>query len=456
MVRRTKRRNRAQNAPASNTRVVRVAPRRKRTRKGVGRIAALHPYLDCVFGPVDMPSGGHGVPDGSNFKTIIVDHRYAVLAGPDANGEISFCLHPSPLGSIGVGKGVFSNVTMSQFTSAGDIEGLFSGSLDVSPVAYSTVNTGVYPILPHNEFIRSSGTVVGPGVNTTGLQAQTWRCIANTGRLMYTGDDFHNSGVGVSCRLPFTAGPDRTYAGMAPGRAPTLATVGVMARPPPLDFSSMVVLPGARIFPAREGADLINTPNHFEWQEWKQDWCPVNIDPTNANRAQFVFMGLGWRNNDPSPPQPYGMSSPGLGNADTTFVGLTGLQTGQTVMIEARTCIEYTVAFNSDMARMAKYGADSQPKVLEELHKLSRTIPSSKPPATEGWVHHALSWYGNTMKNIIGKSWDIGGNLLGRLVGGTGLASSNQQPMYVMPSTYRGGYVPSIQSGMSRLSIMPS
>lgn len=422
----------------------------------MARSVGLHPYLDCVFGPVDMPAGGHGVPDGSNFKTIIVDHRYAVLAGPDANGEISFCLHPSPLGSIGVGKGVFSNVTMSQFTSAGAIEGLFSGALDVSPVAYDTVNTGVYPILPHNEFIRSSGTVVGPGVNTTGLQAQTWRCIANTGRLMYTGDDFHNSGVGVSCRLPFTAGPDRTYAGMAPGRAPTLATIGVVARPPPLDFSSMVVLPGARIFPAREGADLINTPNHFEWQEWKQDWCPVNIDPTNPNRAQFIFMGLGWRNNDPSPPQPYGMSSPGLGNADTTFVGLTGLQAGQTVMIEARTCIEYTVAFNSDMARMAKYGADSQPKVLEELHKLSRTIPSSKPPATEGWLHHALSWYGNTMKDIIGKSWEIGGNLLGRLVGGTGLA--NQQPQYIMaaPTSYRGGYVPSLQSGMSRLSIMPA
>lgn len=422
MVRRSRRRRAArrqvngqkQVVPATSTNRASTRRRRARRRRGAKSSGMLHPFISCVYGPVDMPSMGHGVPDGANYKTIVLDHRQTIVCQPDGNGNISFALHPSAYGSIGLGYGIFQNVSVNSWNNAGVSEGWLQQSVQLTSFSSNNL-TGAYPLIPHTEWLAKSGVPIsGQGVNSGAMEVERWRVVSSTARCIYTGDTFHDSGIGVSCRLPFTTDTDRLNPNQNAGYPNWLPTVGVVAQYAPADFVSMANTAGARLFAARDGCDIINVPASFDFQMWKQDWAAATVTTVNTGATPsvgYLFPSLNWYDNGTTTVLTAG-PAPGLGNADTTFVQFSGIQTGQTIVVEARTCIEYTLGFTSPMMRMAEYAAEPEPEVVRAVHQLGRTLPSSKPPAREGWLGQALAWYGSTMKSIIGKAWEFGGEML--------------------------------------------
>jgi hypothetical protein len=247
----------------------------------------------------------------------------------------------------------------------------------------------------------------------------------------------------ISNKLNSTGDPEPTQrATPYPGMQMIVAGCDLQ-RGPPTTFSDISALAGCRVFPARESVQLINPPSSFEYQDIRKLWCPFfwkdgedgriqRLPPTTAMWLADPIYCFGGMANEMKqevgyppildPTMTRVLPIPGLGHAPVTYYSASGLSPDSTITVTVRTCVEYTLQFSSSAARFAVTPPPARPAVLRTVQDVGKKLPSSQPvtPVTEGtgWLSSAISWYGNTMKNIVGASWDIGGQVARNLIPG--------------------------------------
>lgn len=388
-----------------------------------------------------MPSHGMGVPDGSNRKVVVIDHRQTILAKPNANGVIQFALVPSPFGAVGMSIGDFEVVANGQTAAGANSATTPQSAIYRASVLTPAQNVPVfgYALAPFAETLRPAGTALN-NLAGGGITPQSFRVITQTARVMYTGPTVDDQGVACTERLTPAIARDLPVTGEN-GGAPTanhnaINSLGEMNAAMPESFTALSQQAGAAIFPFRQSRDLINVPSKFEWTDIKKGWIPATIQAgfagVNGERKEW-FPGVLWdytfAGGPVVPANIMVTSNWGLGHSDITFYSARNLASDQGLVIEVRTCIEYALGYDSPMIRMAALSPPARPDVVEHVRELSRALPSSGPAtaqtAEHGWLYNAASWYMRTMKHNIGLTWGLGSKAL-RAIGQPRVADMTQ------------------------------
>jgi hypothetical protein len=397
-----------------------------------------------------MSGNGRGVPDGSNLNTIVVDHRQTIVLEPSSAGNITFAIVPSQYGAIGVAEGKFAATVNT--TAGATVTSTFgtpqTTTFSMTPASPTpSLQAGNYWIVPFNENLATLGTqVIFPPVG--GLQSTKSRVVTCTARIMYTGPTLSDSGVAATCKMPCWSEVVDTLSDSEVSSFGFLTHGMPLPADPPTSFTTIAGMAGARIFPARESADVLMVPTNYEFAAIRPGMVPYTQEAFSGSPGIPTYLtwfaGLGVVTSSTTAiPLPV----PSLGHSDVTFYSASGLNVAgasgtASITVEVRTCVEYTIDFNSPMQRFAKMASPKDQAALDRIQAVARCLPSSKittaTSATSGWLPDALSWYGRTMGKIAGTAWQVGGKVL-EMMGG--------------PAAIGGLGMDIVGSGMARYSL---
>lgn len=378
-----------------------------------------------------------GAPDGSTEPSVVVEHRQCLTIMPSAGGNITLAIVPSPYGGIAVDEGVFTPTVNSVDTtgaapfSYGPIRTV-SANLVSLPYGSATVVNTHYSLIPFTESLSTPGTPI-EDATLSGLRATQFRVLTTMAKISYTGNYFNNGGVAATGRVSFNLDND----------GPALATYGAtpdtqfqqvgsqIGNSLPPNMNAVCGLPDARSFPITQSVGITIPFQNLDYQRTRQAWSPFVSFNRPATTKDIIFGGLldvtattasGQFGFDPIP---------GIGYGAVVFYAATGMDTAlpQSITIEVRTCVEYTLEFSSPMARFAMLPGPERPLSISRVKAMARDLPSSYPstPGTEmhGWLYNAAAWYGNTMRSIVGNVWGLAGRaaslalpgIMGRMAG---------------------------------------
>lgn len=430
---------------------------------------ALHPFEHCVYGPVHSPGDGTGVPDGSNMPSIVLEFRYTLTIKPDSTGTVAFAHIPSPLGSLALNRGICT-ITINRVDSSGNYSGVSDSVFNSgTPTTYALDTAGTvfipvsatYGIVPFREWL-----VPGGGVPTfqqysgNAFQPTNFRVVASVGSYSFTGASLHNAGVSAVARSNIRK-EDKTVntVTVVPpiwGAAMDSSPVGHVNDQGPIGQSAVTNLAGVVVNPVTDGADLINVPHDFSYQTLRLSYPVDSANPVVNSAGLWPNPVFGQIVNPATAATRFGLGlTPEFGHADSTFVNITGMEPEASVTYTSRTCVEFTLQASAVVSRLAKLGPPAAPGAVNRVKALARQLPAAKPPSGSGggsWLSHALSWYANTEKAAVSKTWQFGSDLVRTFIG---RGNQVQHQQYIMPSPYAAGsYNPAITGGMQRLAIM--
>lgn len=426
-----------------------------------------------------MAGSAVGVPDGSSFKTITVEHRSILTIKPTATGDISMAIVSNPIGSIGLGSGI-ANFTSWQINADGthSATSVYYPSVIVGGATSGVFGTQgfsdfapAYAIVPHSEWILDGNnyppsTTGGLGsylgaesildgpINQNGFRISKWRTVTTTARVRYVGNSLNNQGVMAIARSPVSIGSrfDLKLAGVTGSGQSTMllrdAVLGQSSGGIPESFDRTAALPGAKIVPVKLGADVISPPTDFDWHSWEDGFFvgyntaepetrslaapTTNLSLYDMNMAAclrsknqgmpadeggpdapangngIAFATAAWENTayagTTDTIQCSSAPLPGWSNNDVTFIYMQGMDAGQSVIVEARTCCEYVLAFNSPCARFAKDSPKPRPGAVKRVMDIARRLPVAKPPSDDySWIEASFNAVKDVAAGPIGK-----------------------------------------------------
>jgi len=260
--------------------------------------------------------------------------------------------------------------------------------------------------------------------------------LSSQAKVTYIGNDFYNEGVATTARLAFDLDanlPSVPASGLS-ADAYFLQYGTPLPQILPDSFSEIAALPGARVFPITQAINMINPPHRFDYQPIKEAWSPFYGGPHGdygmgtSGGKDVVFAGVMYNQLTSSPTYETVATDGifGVGYAPVTFFAATGLalmaNNPLSILVEARCCVEYTLAYTSPSARFASLPPPERPLAIRSVHDFGRLLPSSVPttPAMEsaGWLSRAWNWYYPKEKAGITAAWRVGGNIIDRITGG--------------------------------------
>lgn len=414
--------------------------RRIRAQRGMGG-RSVDPFLHCIYGPVNYVGEGSRAPDGNTEPSVVIEHRavYTVTASDD--GNITMALVPSPYGCVAVDEGTVVATINTASVASGTAPFPYTAPASTSiPFTTQSWNpsSGIahhYQLLPYLESIRQAGQVIGDS-NQYGLMQSKFRVLSTQAKISYIGNDFNNQGVAATARLAFDL--DSNFPMQPPTGLTDDAYFCSYGAPVPQilpdSMSSVASLPGARVFPVSQSIHMINAPQRFDYQPVKEGWIPFLGGPHGdyslgtTGGVDRVFGGI--MNNElttgPVTSELVGSDGiGGIGHAPITLYAATGLAlvaaNPLSILVEARCCIEYTLAYNSPAARFASLPPPERPLAIKAAHNFGRLLPSSVPstPSMEehGWFSRFMEWYWPKEKAAATASMRLGAGLAGRLAG---------------------------------------
>lgn len=407
-----------------------LPPRKRRSRNArAGGSRAVDPFVHCVLGPVNQAGMGDGVPDGSTEPSVVVEHRQALTITASSGGNVNVAIVGSVYGAIGLDEGTAKFMVNSTNTT-GDPPFVYGTPASVTATLTSEAwGTGIdnqhYSLVPFNESIGLTGSLTDQ--NASGLQATKFRVLTTQAKISYTGTSLANSGVSATAKLPLKAEMNMAAQCSDDGTAfqQTLQYGSPLPQPLPVGFSAVAALPGSRVFPVTENVTIMLPAECYDYQDLKNSWTPYfsNVaDPLTSKDLVFAGIMQVTEGGGPSVDVVAGDGCSGIGYAPVAFYSATGMAASQSVTIEVRSCIEYTLAFSSPSARFARVPPMERPLAIRQAKELARSMPSSFPTTAQseesGWLG-ALSSIGRfAVKNAIslGSSFLPGGAAVSRLV----------------------------------------
>jgi len=408
-----------------------------------------------------MVGGGVGVPDGTSFKTINIEHRSLVTIKPDFDGNIAFAILSNPHGGVAWRTGAVTLTVPGvgqRSQAAGTVATRAEYPTDVKyPLAtYSISSSGPastayrpdYAVVPFNEWkldnaglpvngASNAGNILEGISNQQGLRIAKWRTITTVARISYIGNSLHNSGVMAVARSPGGVGSrfdiKVLIADDASLTTGTLEDV-VLAQAAaaiPTSFDSVAAMPGAKVIPVRCGADVICPPSDFQWHQWEDAFFlghntvvpklpdtdleggDGGISFTDADQSSNLTglafaSALLWNYTGATTGgsvSVVGGPLPGWSNNDVSFVQMQGMEADQGVMVEVRTCCEYVLAFNSPAARFARDSPRPRPAATKAVLDIARKIPATKPTDDRiSWISSAINTGRDVLAGPVGQA----------------------------------------------------
>jgi hypothetical protein len=401
---------------------------------------AVDPFLHCIYGPVNYVGEGSRAPDGNNEPSVVIEHRSVFAVTASSNGNITFALVPSPYGCIGLDEGTVTATINTSTVATGSSPYPYTApaATEIPAITQSwQPSSGIhhhYALLPYSESIQQAGNIISSATQY-GLQPSKFRVLSTQAKVSYIGNDFYNEGVAATARLALEM--DQNVPAVAPSDLTNDAYFVTYGSPLPQilpdSFSEIATLPGARVFPITQTVHMINAPQRFDYQPIKDAWAPflglAHGDYTlGTSGGKDVVFGGFMNNVLTSTPTSEIVASDGVsgvGYAPITFFAATGLalqaNNPLSVMIEARCCVEYTLAYTSPSARFASLPPIERPLAIQAAHNFGRLLPSSVPstPAQEehGWFSRFVDWYWPREKAAVSASWRVGAALANRFSG---------------------------------------
>jgi len=363
--------------------------RRRQQAKRASARCAISPFLECYLSRVGARPMGMGIPDKNGSNTIVVDHRYAVSIQPNAAGQVYFAIVPSCMGGVAIQRGVFTATTWSKPSNTFKSH---TFSTDVADWSSEDPN-GLYHLLPFTEYQNGDPTTSsssGGSQNSAAYYTESWRVISSKAKILYTGDDFHNSGSVTVARQNIKA-TDTTFTQAAAGQAYTTGWYQISEDGPQI-LSDFLNIADSVTMPIRDGAGVNNTVESWDFIPYREGFVPTSVTPqemaanfaTNPSiAASFSQLGYDVTNTKIST---YPM--PGFANMSTTFVAIEGLQSGQSIFVDCANCVEYQLNAKSSMAKMAKPSPPEDAAALKQVADASRRMPTAITAAQEkeGWL----------------------------------------------------------------------
>jgi len=398
----------------------------KRRAKPVSTIRRTpDPFVRCVLGPVNLPSTGMGAPTGGTEPTVVIDHRSMTVIKP-VNGAVCFAIIPGVSGCIALGAG---QVTLSFPTMSYNIEA--KSWLVTAPTSTTLTQTFTSPdgnnpltsnylVLPYKETLGMMGDY--DVLSQTGLQFTKYRVLTSTANATFTGSTLYDAGTAATARVAYSIDevtniPSGPWNGTA-GPLSQLLHASMLVQPVPKSQNDIVALPGSRTFSVREAVQMTNVPSRFDFQPVKQHWAPALLSaPIDTHDNAPWLLDVVFPNAvDVTNVGVIGAMSQGLGYGPVTFYYADGLSPDASITVDARCCIEYTLSFASPAARFATTPMPERPMALRTVRDIAARLPSSAPLTQSqnsgGWLGNALSWYGNTMRNIVGAVYSTAGKVI--------------------------------------------
>jgi hypothetical protein len=192
-------------------------------------------------------------------------------------------------------------------------------------------------------------------------------------------------------------------------------------------------MPGAKIVPVTCGAKFIAPPTDFDWHEWEdgfflgkntvepvtepsaalstnQSLATLNMAGSlrvdDSDQLALAFAAAAWEKIAYAGTTPTTAISsaplPGWSNNDVTFIQVQGMDINQPVIVETRTCCEYTLAFNSPCARFAKDSPKSRPAAMKQVMDIARRIPAALPD-DHSWLDYAFGFVKDVAAGPVGQ-----------------------------------------------------
>lgn len=369
----------------------RTTKRRGKPRRAGNRMRSLvkpHPYATCRLTPFQSKGNALGIPDATNTRRLVVDHRLFTTLTFGSSGTLDLALVPA----------LPSPVWVYPADSTMRINGQIHGE---------NINVGVMIPLVLSEWDSILLSYFDGAGNYNDVAAlygsNKFRIVTYGWSLSYLGTSLTDSGMIKVTSAGLTLGdaiPNvhtfEVYSSKSGTntnfQANQVLTRPMNAYPFSLDYFNAANTYDTVMTPLRKGASgvLRHSGADYEYQTLSSNMTYVSAPQNNnlsavqnytptPNRCGNAGVTQGWDN-----------------GWDTTVLSISGGTTGQSVMLDLIVCVEYAPTPNSTSYTLAKMGPPTDPKLMESVEKQARDMPLAKVGAA---VSEAIT-IGKTVASI--------------------------------------------------------
>jgi hypothetical protein len=345
-------------------------------------------FVKCALGGMAASHLVTGIPDKFSGKTVTFRFRQAVTLTAGSSGNLYVYCVPSPLGGLAIGTentsggasfetGVY-NYTSTTYAVRNFNTGTGTSSSSINYL-YSDLGSTI-SLLPYLEWQVSSlapynASILSSQFGGGGIAPISWRPLSCAMKVSYIGTTNSDSGYIATTRFPIELTEVSKFiaAGTQVG-ADQLVQIksGITSAD---GISTIATADGGMVVPLRDGVYVQNVHDDeaHPFRPILYNSVPV-YDATSLTYewAQLaVVSGSSLANWSPVP---------GYGGMTGTAIGIGGMVSGQSVLVEQESCIEFTLApARSFMAKLSHSSPTHDERALDIVANVEKCLPSAVP-----------------------------------------------------------------------------
>lgn len=361
--------NKQQNDAIKSFKTQQTVKRRPRQRKrGVSRLER-EGYFKCRLMPFKSVAGSTGIPDGTNTRRLVVDHRITHTLTFGSSGVLNLLMMPALpscawLYHLDTDTKV-DGVALSSSENSGRCYAMSIPEWSGITVSYRAT-AGDYDLAP-SLYLADKFRIVTMGWNVT-----------------YIGTTLNDSGyikastmnISFGTRVPNTA----TFnVGTWDGATHTgYGTDQVFVRTCNTAVSQALFTGGNAtttiVSPLRKGMNgvLRHTGGDYEYQELSSfATFPSKVEDSNES----LLLNAGFK---PTRIKNIGLLQGYDEGWDATALYISGGTTGQSILLDIIYCVEYSPSPTSGVYTLASTGSDPKPRLMETVARVAKSEPIAK------------------------------------------------------------------------------
>lgn len=301
-------------------------------------------YLRCIMAGTSMAGMGRGFPDGNVMPSITMEVRQTLTITPDA-GVVRVVVAPTAFGCLAILKGELSVPQTTYSFNASTASGVTTLT---SSLGLGIVRMNQLPI--DDGFVRR-------GLNQGVSSYPEFRVLAVSVDSIYTGSTMNNAGVVVFTRGGTPVTPVDTYP--MGYNITDIQNIGSYAR---VNAVASDLNPTSVIWPARRSAHFVLASPRPEYIPVK----PMSIPQSAVGFGYYTGTLVGE------------LPAPTYYPSQSMLIDYGGMNTGATITINARMCVQFTVFPNSPLAPLSSVSPTADPYSLAKIAKYISELPVVK------------------------------------------------------------------------------
>lgn len=332
------------------------------------RRKTIMPYIHCRLNPWSGMGNGTGLPDGSDIRRVVIDHRFISTFSFGTSGIFNINLIPC-----------FPTCLIAQVP-AGDTGFKINGQTPASHIGSPNLwyKAGILPEWANIPLVLNNAQGQFDSF-VPYLEASRARVVTMGLRVIYTGSTNFNSGWVVINRSTMSIGDaapnsvNFTISG-SNGVDQTYGIDQVLIRPTNMSVDNTLVGVGAWNDRLEHGAYSLSHHGNNVYE-----WARVADNVAYATTDNFTQVGLILRDNTYLPAPTFASHSP-IAFADTDWsvqqLNVTGGTAGQTFNVEVVVCVEYAPNTSSAVYQMAKNTPEAKREIIA-ANNAARNLPTA-------------------------------------------------------------------------------